>query len=87
MLAYLEHDQPYQVKTELPQLNIWQLLWQDQQAVIPTESGLYRFVPDSAELSSLVKLTDSKLDLTDNTIVTAIADKEGGFWLAEGRSA
>ncbi|MGP9801763.1 EAL domain-containing protein [Rheinheimera sp. NSM] len=82
LMAYLEHDQPYQVKTELPQLNIWKILWQGAQAVIPTESGLYRFTPDTAELTSLVKLTDSKLELTDNTIVDTIADNDGGFWLA-----
>nr|WP_245217586.1 EAL domain-containing protein [Rheinheimera maricola] len=84
VLAYLQRGEPYQVKTELPQLNIWRLLWQEQnqQIVIPTESGLYRFVHDSAELSSLVKLTDSTHDLTDNNIVDVIADRDGGFWLA-----
>jgi diguanylate cyclase (GGDEF)-like protein/PAS domain S-box-containing protein len=80
--AFLQQQQPYQVKTEITELNIWQILWSEQNAVIPTEKGLFRFSAVDGNTVQLLKLTDASLQLSDDTIINVLADNDGGYWLA-----
>lgn len=82
VIAFIQQQQPFKVSVEVSQRNIWQLLWQGDELIIPTEQGLFRYTPGNKQLVPLLQLTDSKLNLTDNTIIDIVADKEGGFWLA-----
>lgn len=82
MQAYLQQKQPYTATVEIAGLNIWKLLWQGDSALIPTESGLYRFTPDGADTVLLLKLSDSALKLFEDTILDIAADNAGGYWLA-----
>lgn len=82
MLAYLQHQTPYQAGVELAALNIWQLKWVDDHALIPTEHGLFRFYPQSQKAEFVLKFSDAKLGLFENTIIDIVADKAGGYWLA-----
>lgn len=82
MLAYLQHQRPYQAKTELAALNIWQIKWVDDHALIPTERGLYRFYPQQQSTEFVLRFSDASLGLFDNTIIDIVADKAGGYWLA-----
>jgi diguanylate cyclase (GGDEF)-like protein/PAS domain S-box-containing protein len=80
--AFLQQQAPYQVTTEIASLNIWNLLWTDDVAMIPTELGLYKFFSSSGKTEQVLKLSDARLDLTNDTILDVVADKEGGYWLA-----
>ncbi|MEO3864892.1 EAL domain-containing protein [Rheinheimera fenheensis] len=80
--AYLSQQVPYQVKTEMTQRNIWQLLWQGNEALVPTELGLLRLNPQTGELSKLVSFNDANLGLSEGSMLDIVADKDGGFWLA-----
>ncbi len=80
--AYLQQQAPYQVNTELAERNIWQLLWQGDEALVPTELGLLRFNALTGDLSKLLSFSEAKLALSDNSILDIVADKDGGFWLA-----
>ncbi|SEI01070.1 PAS domain S-box-containing protein/diguanylate cyclase (GGDEF) domain-containing protein [Rheinheimera pacifica] len=82
MLAYLQHQKPYQAKTELASLNIWQLKWIDDHVLIPTERGLYRFYPQRQSTEFVLRFSDANLGLFENTIIDIVADKAGGYWLA-----
>lgn len=82
MQAYLQQQQPYSAKREIAGLNIWKLLWQDTTALIPTESGLYRFNPANGDITPLLRLSDANLNLFENTILDIAADNAGGYWLA-----
>ncbi|WP_082694658.1 EAL domain-containing protein [Rheinheimera sp. EpRS3] len=82
MLAYLQHQTPYQAKTELAALNVWQVKWVDDHALIPTERGLYRFYPQQQNTEFVLRFSDANLGLFENTIIDIVADKAGGYWLA-----
>lgn len=82
ILAYLQHQTPYKATTELEELNIWQIKWVDDHALIPTERGLYRFYPHRQSLEFVLRFSDSNLGLFENTIIDIAADKAGGYWLA-----
>lgn len=81
-LAYLQQQTPYSIRTELETANIWQLLWQQQQVLIPTESGLLRYFPQENRVEKVLAFSDSGLGLSDNTILDIVADIDGGLWLA-----
>lgn len=82
MQAYLEHGTAYPINTELPQPNIWQLLWQHDKLLIPTERGLLRYSPQTRDVESLVQFSTAGLGLFEDSMVDIVADNDGGFWLA-----
>ncbi|WP_166838875.1 EAL domain-containing protein [Rheinheimera pleomorphica] len=82
LLDFLQQQTPYQVNTEIPGFNIWQLLWQNNEALIPTELGLYRFTPATGDTTALLAFSDAGLGLADNSMLDIVADKDGGYWLA-----
>ena len=78
---YLQRREPYQIRTELSDFNIWRLLWQQGKALIPTERGLYEFSPQQQTAKKLLAYSETDLDLYDDTINSIAADNDGGFWL------
>ena len=80
--AFLQQQTPYQVNTEIAALNIWNILWSGNNAIIPTELGLYHYSPESGSTEALVTLSDAKFELTNNTVVDVVAGNDGGYWLA-----
>ena len=79
---YLQHETRYTPQQHIKQQNIWQMLWQKDQALVATEQGLYKFDPSDNSSSLLVKLTQSDLGLFDDNILDVVADNYGGYWLA-----
>ncbi|WP_460862599.1 EAL domain-containing protein [Rheinheimera gaetbuli] len=80
--AYLEHGTAYQTQIELAQPNIWQLLWQDDKLLIPTERGLLSYTPQTKDIETLVQFSSAGLGLFEDSILDIVADNEGGYWLA-----
>ncbi|MEE2022782.1 EAL domain-containing protein [Alkalimonas mucilaginosa] len=61
--------------------NIWHLEWQQDHALVATEQGLFHFEPEQNRLELLWRFSDSEHQLTDNNIISMVADQHGGFWL------
>ena len=79
---YLQHQSRYTPQQHVPRHNIWQLLWQNEQALLATEQGLYLFNPADNSISQQLQLTQSGLGLFDDNILDIVADNYGGYWLA-----
>ncbi|WP_228611435.1 EAL domain-containing protein [Alkalimonas sp.] len=79
--AYLESGEATQIEPRVPKRNIWHLEWLDNEAIIATDQGLYRFQPDSNSLDFLWGFQQSGLELTDNNMISMLRDHSGGFWL------
>ena len=76
------HEQTSITATErIAERNIWHLEWRDQDALVATERGLYRFDPANNKLSFLWRFSDSQHQLIDNNIISMVADRQGGYWL------
>lgn len=82
LLAFLQHGTPFTAQENIPQRNIWDLHWQQEQALVATEQGLYVYMPQLSRLRFVLKFSDSALSLFDDNIVDIVADKDGGYWLA-----
>jgi len=63
-------------------LNIWDMILDDDGYLIATNKGLYRLNRDNLILSSVLKFSDSRFQITDNTILDLFTDKTGNIWLA-----
>lgn len=82
MQQFVQHDTPYMPQQHVPWLNIWQLIWQNDYALLATEQGLYHFNPKDNSTSSVLRPTQSGLGLFDDNILDVLADNFGGYWLA-----
>ncbi|MCJ8318476.1 MAG: EAL domain-containing protein [Colwellia sp.] len=63
-------------------LNIWDMILDGNGYLIATNKGLYRFNRDNLILSPVLKFSDSRFQITDNTILDIFKDKIGNIWLA-----
>ncbi|QBL08635.1 EAL domain-containing protein [Rheinheimera sp. D18] len=78
---YLRDNTPYTPIQHIAHHNIWQILWQDDKALIATEMGLYQFDVNNNTTATVLRFTESGLDLFDNNIMDIAADNYGGYWL------
>ncbi|HEX5792401.1 MAG TPA: EAL domain-containing protein, partial [Rheinheimera sp.] len=78
---YVTQGAAYTPQQHVPRHNIWQLLWQDEEALVATEQGLYQFNSRDNSIRSVLRLTQSGLDLFDDNILDIVADSYGGYWL------
>ncbi|MDP4537076.1 EAL domain-containing protein [Alkalimonas collagenimarina] len=79
--TYLETGEPVNAQPRFAARNIWHVEWLEDEAIIATELGLYRFQPDYNHYQYLWSFSDSDLGLTDNNIISMVPDHSGGFWL------
>lgn len=81
--GYLQQQTAYKPQLHIPARNIWNMLWQDDQALVATDDGLLRYLPQQNDQQRLIlRFSDSDQDLTDNNITDIVADSYGGYWLA-----
>ncbi|MCH8536711.1 MAG: EAL domain-containing protein [Alkalimonas sp.] len=81
LTAYLKSAQPLLAQERFAARNIWHVEWQDNEAVIATELGLYRFQPHDNHYQFLWSFSDSQFGLTDPNMISLVRDHSGGFWL------
>ncbi|WP_333607748.1 EAL domain-containing protein [Arsukibacterium sp.] len=80
---YLAEGTAYQADIFLPERNIWALHWQDKQLLLATDQGLLKMHREQQSVAeTLLRFSDSKLDLYNNNILDIVQDEHGGFWLA-----
>ncbi|WNO62047.1 EAL domain-containing protein [Rheinheimera sp. MMS21-TC3] len=80
--SYIETKQTYTPIHHINDYNIWQIIWQDDFALIATDRGLLTFNPVKNTYKKILRLTDSPLGLFDDNILDIAADEYGGYWLA-----
>ncbi|WP_372625262.1 EAL domain-containing protein [Arsukibacterium sp.] len=73
---------PANTKLHIADYNIWQMLWQGNEALVATEQGLFTYNNDDNTLQFLLRFSDSNLGIFDDNIRDIAADDFGGFWLA-----
>ncbi len=69
-------------EVRIKSLNIWQIVkGSNSDYFIGTNRGLYSYAPTDDQLQHVLKLTDSRLLLTDDDIVDIVKDSHGNLWL------
>lgn len=79
---YIATKQAYTPIHHINNYNIWQIIWQDDLALIATDRGLLTFSIIKNSFKKLLRLTDSAIGLFDDNILDIAADEHGGYWLA-----
>ncbi|MGI5309201.1 EAL domain-containing protein [Rheinheimera sp. WS51] len=79
---YLQYKTPYTPKLNLENYNIWQIIWQQDKALMATNEGIVEYTLATGETRHALQLTQSNHSLYDDNIVDIVADDYGGFWLA-----
>ncbi|CAM3724680.1 EAL domain-containing protein [Rheinheimera salexigens] len=80
--SYVQQKTQYTPIQHLADYNIWQIHWQQDQALIATDQGLIEFTPADNRLKNVLRLTQSNAILYDENILDIAADDYGGYWLA-----
>lgn len=77
----LSTSNQYQVELLIPKINIWQIKFYGDAMLLGTDKGLYSYHPKSAELTSWLKLSDGRFEVSDDNIRELEQDKHGNLWL------
>ncbi|MCC5878550.1 MAG: EAL domain-containing protein [Idiomarina sp.] len=64
-----------------PDLNIWQMVHQDDQVLLATQTGLHTIAPQASSPSLKLKFSDSDLPVFDNSIHHVGVDDDNNIWL------
>lgn len=80
---YLDNDiNKIKSKQLLTDFNIWNITRDNQDYLIATNLGLYRFNHNDLQAHFVLKFSDSPFQITDNNILDIFSDRTGNFWLA-----
>ena len=70
------------ISTIIPEYNIWDYKKTPYGEFIATEQGLFQYHRDTGNTEFILNFSDSKFNITENTINDLMVDATGMFWLA-----
>ena len=70
------------VKLIVPHLNIWDAVLHQNNYVIASDKGLFSLNRDTLTLTQLLKFSDSRYQITDDSILDLFEDNSGNLWLS-----
>ncbi|GAB3027700.1 EAL domain-containing protein [Bowmanella dokdonensis] len=62
--------------------NIWKILPDGEHLLLGTDDGLFRLDSLTGEVQHLLRLTDSRFQISDGSIIDILRDNQGNLWLA-----
>lgn len=69
-------------KLLIPHRNIWDIVRYENDYFIGTDKGLFRLNRETLAVNQVLKFSNSRYQLTDDSILDIFEDRSGNFWLA-----